>query len=91
MKERSWFCIAGIWHAHPDVGEAFTMLTTDAGPDIAPYHHPQIIPLAHDRWVDWLDPSVPAQEVLGHLPAGTLEARRVYPPSTPAEQPGFAL
>jgi putative SOS response-associated peptidase YedK len=80
MKNRSWFCIAGIWHAHPDVGEAFTMLTTDAGPDIAPYHHRQIIPLARDRWVDWLDLSVPAQDVLGHLPAGTLSATRVYPP-----------
>jgi SOS response associated peptidase (SRAP) len=25
-KGESWFCIAGIWRANPDVGEDFTML-----------------------------------------------------------------
>lgn len=37
MKDHDWFCIAGIWRESP-AGEAFTMLTMDAGPDIAPYH-----------------------------------------------------
>ncbi len=46
LKDSRCFCIAEIWSAHPDVGEAFTMLTMDAGEDIAPYHHRQIIPLA---------------------------------------------
>jgi len=80
MKDHAWFCIAGIWQAHPEIGEAFTMLTMDAGEDIRPYHHRQIIPLAREQWTDWLDPSVPAGEVLTYLPKGSLCVRRVYPP-----------
>lgn len=48
MRDHPWFCIAGIWRESP-AGEAFTMLTMDAGPDVAPYHHRQIIPLARDQ------------------------------------------
>jgi putative SOS response-associated peptidase YedK len=92
MKDRPWFCIAGIWRAHPDVGEAFTMLTMDAGEDVAPYHHRQIIPLARDQWADWLDPTVPASDVLRYLPAGSLPVMRVFPPLPSApEQPALAL
>jgi putative SOS response-associated peptidase YedK len=80
MKDHPWFCIAGIWRAHPEVGEAFTMLTMDAGEDVAPYHHRQIIPLTRDQWVDWLDPTVPADKVLTYLPKGSLPVTRVYPP-----------
>ncbi|MGB3931679.1 MAG: SOS response-associated peptidase family protein, partial [Sphingobium sp.] len=80
MKDHRWFCIAGIWRAHPDVGEAFTMLTMDAGDDVAPYHHRQIIPLTRDQWADWLDSNVPAKDVLGSLPNGTLPVTRVFPP-----------
>jgi len=79
MKDRPWFCIAGIWRAHPQVGEAFTMLTMDAGEDVVPYHHRQIIPLAADQWADWLDPTVPAKDVLKYLPVGSLPVRRIFP------------
>ncbi len=81
MKDHRWFCIAGIWRAHPEVGEAFTMLTMDAGEDIAPYHHRQIIPLGRDQWADWLDPTVPADKVLTYLPNGSLPVMRVFPPA----------
>ncbi len=37
-KGEPWFCVAGIWRANKDVGEAFTMLTMEPGPDIAPYY-----------------------------------------------------
>jgi putative SOS response-associated peptidase YedK len=80
MTGHRWFCIAGIWRESP-VGEAFTLLTLDAGEDVAPYHHRQIIPLARDQWADWLDPAVPAGDVLRHLPKGSLPATRVYPPA----------
>src|SRR3546814_17167109 len=77
MRDHPWFCIAGIWRQGP-AGEAFTMLTMDAGEDVAPYHHRQIIPLTRDQWADWLDPSVPAQDVLRYLPKGSRsEERRV--------------
>jgi len=91
MEGHRWFCIAGIWRSHAQVGEAFTMLTMDAGDDVRPYHHRQIIPLARDQWADWLDPSVPAAEVLRYLPKGSLPATRVYPPPADAEQPALSL
>ena len=81
MKDHPWFCIAGIWRSHPEIGEAFTMLTMEPGEDVAPYHSRQIIPLPRDRWADWLDPSVPAEEVLGLLPKGSLLPLQVYPPA----------
>lgn len=80
MRDHSWFCIAGIWKSHPDVGEAFTMLTMPPGPDIEPYHDRQIIPLARDQWADWLNPAIPAGEILRPLPAGSLPVSRVFPP-----------
>ena len=83
LADHRWFCIAGIWRSHPEIGEAFSMLTMEPGEDIAPYHKRQIIPLTRDQWADWLDPSVPAQEVLTVLPKGSLPATRVYPPPEP--------
>jgi putative SOS response-associated peptidase YedK len=67
-----WFCIAGIWRLHPSVGEAFTMLTMEPGPDIDPYHDRQIAILDRQDWAAWLDPAVPAKEILRPLPAGSL-------------------
>lgn len=76
MADHPWFCIAGIWRESA-VGEAFTMLTMDAGPDVAPYHHRQIIPLNRDQWAEWLDPAVPAKDVLRWLPQGSLPVTQV--------------
>ena len=72
-----WFCIAGIWRSSPDVGEAFTMLTMEPGPDIQPYHDRQIALLDRKDWVDWLDPDVPAKSILKPLPAGSLSVVQV--------------
>lgn len=80
LKDHDWFCIAGMWLAHPDIGEAFTMLTLEPGEDIAPFHRRQIVPLPHDLWADWLDADVPAGEVLRTLPKGSLIPTQVYPP-----------
>ncbi|WP_332817663.1 SOS response-associated peptidase [Sphingopyxis sp.] len=88
MKDHRWFCMAGIWREY-DGGEAFTLLTMDAGADIAPYHHRQIIPLARDRWADWLDPRVPASDVLAWLPEGSLEVTQVF--GQPPAQGALAL
>lgn len=75
MKGRDWFCIAGLWRS-TDSGEAFTMLTTEPGPDVAPYHHRQVAVLAHESWGAWLDGSGPARELLRPCPAGRLEVKR---------------
>ncbi|MDT8760526.1 SOS response-associated peptidase [Sphingomonas psychrotolerans] len=78
LGDHHWFAIAGIWRPHETIGEAFTMLTLDAGQDVAPYHHRQVIPLGRDQWADWLDPGVPASKVLRVLPAGSLTVSKVH-------------
>jgi putative SOS response-associated peptidase YedK len=75
MAGRDWFAIAGLWRS-TDVGEAFTMLTTEPGPDVAPYHHRQVALLAHERWGAWLDGSGSARDLLGPCPAGSLEVAK---------------
>ena len=77
MRDAAWFCIAGIWRSNKDVGEAFTMLTMEPGPDIAAYHDRQIAILDRAHWADWLDPSVPARSLLKPLPPGTLAVEQV--------------
>ncbi|HEY5711115.1 MAG TPA: SOS response-associated peptidase [Allosphingosinicella sp.] len=77
MKDQPWFCIAGIWRSVPDLGEAFTLLTTEPGPDVAPYHSRQIVVLPPREWARWLDPRVPAADVLRSLPAGSLDVEQV--------------
>lgn len=76
-KDEPIFCIAGIWRDTPDVGEAFTMLTMEPGPDIAPYHDRQIVILGRDAWADWLDPSVSAKSLIKALPEGSLKVEQV--------------
>ena len=67
--------IAGLWRESGGVGEAFTMLTTEPGPDVAPYHGRQIIVLPPDRWRAWLHHEVPEAELLRPSPAGMLSVR----------------
>ncbi|WP_352531840.1 MULTISPECIES: SOS response-associated peptidase [unclassified Mesorhizobium] len=76
-KEEPIFCIAGIWRETPEVGEAFTMLTMEPGPDIVPYHDRQIVILDRSAWADWLDPSVSAKSLIKPLPPGTLQVEQV--------------
>ena len=72
-----WFAIAGVWRDDPKVGEAYTMLTCPPGPDVAPYHNRQVAVLGPGDWARWLDPAVPAAELLQPLPAGSLDVEQV--------------
>jgi len=65
--------IAGLVRDDPGRGEAFTMLTTEPGPDVAPYHGRQVAVLRPEQWRPWLTYAEPASELLGPAPAGTLE------------------
>ena len=56
-------------------GEAFTMLTTEPGPDVAPYHGRQVALLGPGAWATWLDHEVAAGELLGPAPAGSVVVR----------------
>jgi putative SOS response-associated peptidase YedK len=65
--------IAGLIRSSPGMGEAFTMLTTEPGPDVAPYHSRQVAVLPPAMWQSWLDYSVPGSQLIGPAPAGSLE------------------
>ena len=75
-RGEDFFCVAGLWRA-TDAGEAFTMLTTAPGPDVAPYHNRQIVVLERQDWGRWLDARVAAADLLKPLPEGALEVERV--------------
>jgi len=75
MPDAPMIGIAGLTRIDPAVGEAFTMLTTEPGPDVAPYHGRQIAVLHPESWGAWLDPDVPARELIKTLPADTLSVQ----------------
>src|SRR5215218_9852075 len=56
--------IAGLVRTTPGIGEAFTMLTTEPGPDVAPYHSRQISLIAQADWKSWVDHSTPARDLI---------------------------
>jgi putative SOS response-associated peptidase YedK len=68
--------IAGLVRTHPVVGEAFTMLTAEPGPDVAPYHRRQIVLVPPGDWARWLDPEIPSSELLRPTEAGFLQVER---------------
>ncbi len=53
------------------------MLTTEPGPDVAPYHRRQIVILDRSDWAQWLDPDAAGEELLKPLPAGSLEVEQL--------------
>ena len=67
-----WFCFAGLWRPMPDGGAAFTLLTTEPGPDVAAIHNRQMVILNRNDWASWLDLTRPEAELLKSLPAGSL-------------------
>jgi putative SOS response-associated peptidase YedK len=75
-----WFCFAGLWRPMPEgQGAAFTLLTTDPGPDVAPIHNRQMAILERADWSAWLDLTRPEAELLQPLPAGRLTVEQVRP------------
>jgi putative SOS response-associated peptidase YedK len=71
-----WFCFAGLWRPMPDgAGDAFTLLTTEPGPDVAPIHNRQMVVLDRSDWLAWLDLTRPESELLRPLPAGSFGGR----------------
>lgn len=74
--EHDWFGIAGIVRADSTVGEAFTLLTCEPGPDIEPYHNRQVVLLSPRNCFAWLDPAGAADDFVRPLPAGSLQVAR---------------
>lgn len=78
LNDAPFLAIAGLWRE--GVGNqppAFTMLTTEPGPDVAPIHNRQIVALRPENWRHWLDLSKSESELLRPLPAGSLRAQIV--------------
>lgn len=67
-----WFGIAAIWRADPAVGEAFSLLTCEPGPDVAPYHGRQVIMLSPADCFAWLDGSIDVACAAAPKAAGSL-------------------
>ena len=67
--------IAGIWReGKGDQQPAFTMLTTEPGPDVEPYHNRQVVVLRPEDWAAWIYLTKPESEIeiLRPLPMGAL-------------------
>lgn len=77
LKDSPVMAIAGLWSEADDGSLSFTMLTTEPGPDIAPYHDRQVCVLAPKDWAAWLFLNGPESELLKPLPAGTLVVETV--------------
>jgi|SRR5579884_264193 len=71
-NDEPWFCIAGLWRTDDKAGQAYTMLTTAPGQDVAPYHDRQVAVLDRDQWSTWLDESKSVKGLIAPLPEGTL-------------------
>ena len=72
-----WFCFAGLWRPMPEGGGAFTLLTTEPSPDVAPIHNRQMVVLERSDWRAWLELSRSEAELLQPLPAGSLQVEQV--------------
>ncbi len=78
LHDEPWFCFPGLWSpGTPQAGEAFTLLTTAPGPDVAPIHSRQMVVLRRVDWKAWLDLSMPEAELLRALPPGSLDVEQV--------------
>lgn len=77
-----FLAIAGLWRETEGKNTpAFTMLTTEPGDDVRPYHDRQVAVLHPQDWMAWLDLSRPEAELLRPLPAGSLDVGTVRPGS----------
>ena len=74
MTGQSWFWIAGVVREG-----AFAMLTTEPGPDVAPYHDRQIVLLPPSAGLHWLDLSAAEDLILQPSPPGGLHVERIWP------------
>ena len=59
-------------------GEAFTLLTTAPGPDVAPIHDRQMVILERSDWSVWLEKTGNETDLLRPLPAGCLNVAQVH-------------
>ena len=73
LNDAPFMAIAGVYR-DGETGKVpnFTMLTTEPGPDVAPYHDRQVVVLRPALWASWLYLDRPEAELLRSLPARAL-------------------
>ncbi len=79
-KDKWLFTLAGepwFWIAAIVKNGCFTMLTTEPGKDVEPYHDRQVVVLPRREGLAWLDLTKPEAELLRPLPANSLDVVRV--------------
>ena len=77
LAGEDWFCFAGLWRSSRKGGDAFTILTTAPGPDVAPIHNRQVVVLGRAAWMAWLDLTRSEADLPAALPVGSLHAEQV--------------
>lgn len=78
LVDAPFMAIAGIWRpGRGNQPSAFTMLTTDPGPDVKPFHNRQVVVLRPSDWKAWIELSKTEEELLRPLPAGSLNVETV--------------
>lgn len=78
LNDARFMAIAGIWReGKGNQPPAFTMLTTEPGPDVEPYHNRQIVVLRPEDWTAWIDLTKPEAELLRPLPERSLHVETV--------------
>ena len=78
LRDAPFMAIAAIWReAVGNQPPAFALLTTEPGPDVAPYHNRQVAVLRPEDWSAWLKLTKPEGQLLRPLPAGSLQVETV--------------
>jgi putative SOS response-associated peptidase YedK len=78
LNDAPFMAIAGLWRdGAGNQPPAFAMLTTEPGPDVAPYHNRQVVILRPQDWSAWIYLTKPERELLRPLPAGALHVETV--------------
>ena len=86
--DEDWFCIAGLWRPVEGGTPAFTMLTCEPGPDVAPIHNRQIVVLDRSKWAAWLNPDTAEDCLLKPSPVGSLKVEKVARPAPTGKKSG---
>ena len=79
--EAPFLALAAVWRAGE--GDAFSLLTTGPGPDVAPYHTRGVIPVPVEHWADWLFSDVYPADLVAPPPAGRLAVEAAPRPAKP--------
>lgn len=78
LEDGNWFYLAGIYRpATIDWPESYAVLTIEANPDVARYQERQGAVLLRRQTMDWLDMTVPEDQLLKPLPAGSFDVEEI--------------